>query len=174
MSRAGAPSDGPARIAAGEARDGRDTMAGQYVVYQDDRGRWSASESIGGDPIGGVEARTPHEALDVLRAHLAAKGEAMSTVVPGERLFHVESGPPRPGRPDVTLRLSAVPWLADLVAEMSSELKMPTVETIGQALVMLKIAVDAGKAGNRLAITDDDFHVLQEILIPGRHDDEAR
>jgi hypothetical protein len=148
-------------------------MGDRYVVYQDDRGRWLASSSLGGNPIGGVEARTPGEALDVLRSHLTSKGESMSTVVPGDRVFHIESGAPRAARPDLTLRLSATPWLADLVGEMSMALGLPPVETIGHALVILKIAVDQGKLGHRLAITDDDLNVLQEILIPGR-DDAAR
>lgn len=74
---------------------------------------------------------------------------------------------------DITLKLSAMPEVARLLEGLSADLRKSSAETIIQALVMLKIIVDAGKEGKRLAITNDDLNVEREILIPGRSDDDA-
>jgi len=74
---------------------------------------------------------------------------------------------------DITLRTSMFPGIASLIDELSMDLGKSSFETIALGLVMLKIVMDAGQDGKRVAITDDDLNVEKEILIPGRSDDEG-
>ena len=80
--------------------------------------------------------------------------------------------PPRNGtsRSDFTIRLPDSPDLAGLIEGLSADLEMPTIETTLLALVLLRIVVDGGKQGKRLAFTDEDLDFVQEILIPGHAD----
>jgi hypothetical protein len=148
---------------------------GQYVVYRDDGGRWIVSRSFGGPSIGDwVAPRSQEEAIDLLRRHLAAKGEVVNSIQQGGGIVNIVAGTAREPVPyDITLRLSAMPEVARLLEELSAKLRKSSAETIIQALVMLKIVVDAGDAGKRIAIIDDDLNVIQEILIPGRSHDHA-
>ena len=87
--------------------------------------------------------------MDHLRRHLAKKGEVVISTQQGGGIATVTTG--TPGEPipyDITLKLSAMPEVARLLEELSAKLHKSSAETIIQALVMLKIIVDAGKDGN--------------------------
>lgn len=161
-------------IAEGSARDGYRAM-GQYVVYRDEGDRWIAAHQVGAPAIENSSSpRSSREAIDLLRQHLAAKGETVTTVTQGGGVFHVSSTTERDPIPyDITLKLSAMPEVARLLEELSATLHKSSAETIIQALVMLKVIVDAGKQGKRLVITDEDLDMEREILVPGRSHDRA-
>jgi hypothetical protein len=148
---------------------------GQYVVYQDEGNRWIIAEAMGGPPIGDwAPGRSQQEALDVLNRHLAPRGETVTSVNQSSGILKVTTGPVREPPPyDIILKLSAMPDVARLLDELSADLHKSSAETIIQALVMLKVIVEAGKEGKRLTITDDDLNVEREILIPGRKHDNA-
>lgn len=149
---------------------------GQYVVYRSDGDRWVISEAMGGASIGDWHPpRSSGEAIDLLKRFLAAKGESVISIQPGGGIIQVASGPAarEPVPYDITLRLSAMPEVARLLEELSAKLHKSSAETIIQALVLLKIVMEAGDQGKRLAITDDDLVVEREILIPGRNYDHT-
>lgn len=156
------------------ATDGLHTM-GQYVVYRGDGGRWIVSHSMGGPSIGDWHPpRSQQEAIDLLGRHVAPKGEVVISTQQSGGIVNVTTGPAREPIPyDITLRLSAMPEVARLLEELSAELHKSSAETIIQALVMLRIVVDAGKEGKRLVITDEDLDIEREILIPGHRHDRA-
>jgi hypothetical protein len=148
---------------------------GQYVIYREEGDRWIAAHQIGAPSIGNwAPPRSPQEAIDLLKRYLAARGETVISVQQGEGTFRLTTGPEREPVPyDLTLKLSAMPEVARLLEGLSADLHKSSAETIIQALVMLKIVVDAGKEGKRLVITDNDLNVIQEVLIPGRSHDNA-
>jgi hypothetical protein len=151
-----------------------DAMPNQFRVFKGENNRWKVEDLHGGEASYGKEFATKDEAVDAFRKHLAAEGLEMS-VLPHRDGSSTVVSRPRFGQSDadLTLRLSTMPEVRALLDELCAELDMPPVETIIQALVMLKITVDAGKEGKRLAITDDDLNVEREILIPGRSHDDA-
>jgi hypothetical protein len=136
-------------------------MPTQFRVFQGENGRWKVEDNRGAEAFYGNEFATNDEAIDAFRKHLAAEGLEMSV------LHHRDGSSTIVTRPQskstVTLTLTVWPELNDLLDNLADDMGVAKGEAVVKAINLLKIAVDARKAGHKLLVVDDDTGTEEEI-----------
>ncbi len=66
------------------------------------------------------------------------------------------------GRTEITLGLT--PPMASALESLTVQIGVPVEEVLSQAVVLLMVAVEAQKRGQRLCLADDDLKIMGEIV----------
>jgi hypothetical protein len=138
-----------------------DAMPNHFKVIKGDDGRWKVEDLGHEEAFFGNKFATKDEAIDAFRKHLAGEGRSMSVLHHRDGWSEVITRPQ--AKSTVTLTLTVWPELNDLLDNLADELGVTKGDAVVKAINLLKIAVDARKAGQKLLVVDDATGEEEEI-----------